>query len=123
MISDMIVEFGFENLDVWKKSISMTTDIYRHFKESRDYGFKDQITRSALSIPSNISEGYERISVKEKCHFYNIAGASTGELRTQIFVGIEIGYIPLEIGKNWIQQTREISSMLVGLIKSIQNKC
>jgi len=114
-----MVEFGFENLDVWKKAISLTTEIYKYFKDSKDFGFKDQITRSALSIPSNISEGYERNSVKEKQHFYNIAAASTGELRTQIFVGIEIGYIIPEIGKAWIQETRNISSMTIGLIKSL----
>jgi S23 ribosomal protein. len=58
-----------------------------------DYGFKDQITRSGLSIPSNIAEGEEREYVKDQLRFLNIAKSSTAELITQIYIGIEIGYI------------------------------
>ena len=47
---------GFEQLDVWKRSSKLCTEIYKHFQHVNDFGFKDQITRSALSIPSNIAE-------------------------------------------------------------------
>jgi len=60
---------GFEQLEVWKRSSKLCTDIYKHFKNGKDYGFKDQITRSALSIPSNIAEGEERESLKENLRF------------------------------------------------------
>jgi four helix bundle protein len=49
-----------ENLDVWKRSCRMSVDIYKYFQESKDFGFKDQITRSSLSIASNIAEGMEK---------------------------------------------------------------
>jgi len=78
---------GFENLDVWQRSVALSVEIYKHFRDNKDFGFKDQITRSSLSIPSNISEGYERKSIKEKNHFYSIAKGSAGELWTQISVG------------------------------------
>ncbi|QEP43511.1 four helix bundle protein [Ectothiorhodospiraceae bacterium BW-2] len=80
----------FEDLEVWKRSARLSAEIYKHFAESRDYGFKDQITRSGLSIPSNIAEGMERSSNKEKAHFLDIAKGSCAELRTQIYIGIEI---------------------------------
>ena len=52
----------FEDLDVWKRAMKLSTNIYKELKNLKDYGFKDQITRSGLSIPSNIAEGFERTS-------------------------------------------------------------
>ena len=57
---------AFEDLDVWKRSAGLSADIYKVLSDLKDYGFKDQITRSGLSIPSNIAEGLERRSDKEK---------------------------------------------------------
>ena len=111
---------AFEDLEVWKKSARLSGDIYKELKSLKDFGFKDQITRSGLSIPSNIAEGTERTSSKETMNFLSYAKGSCAELRTQIYIGIDIGYIPKEKGTTWIQVTKEISAMLVGLIKSIQ---
>jgi len=91
-------------------------------KSVTDYGFKDQISRSGLSIPSNIAEGVERNSPKETVNFLSYAKGSCGELRTQIYIGMKIGYIAKESGNKWIQETREISAMLVGLSDSIKAK-
>ena len=66
----------------------------------KDFGFKDQITRSSLSIPSNIAEGMERSTEKEKARFLEIARGSAAELRTPIMIGIEIEYINKETGGN-----------------------
>ena len=60
----------FEDLDVWKRAMKLSTNIYKELKNLKDYGFKDQITRSGLSIPSNIAEGFERTSNKESVNFY-----------------------------------------------------
>ncbi len=89
-------------------------------KQLTDYGFKDQITRSGLSIPSNIAEGMERSSGKEKVNFLSYAKASCAELRTQIYIGVKINYISKVTGKKWIEETKEISAMIVGLTKSIK---
>ncbi|RIZ55049.1 four helix bundle protein [Vibrio sp. PID23_8] len=110
----------FEELKVWQKASRLTVDIYKHFVESKDFGFKDQITRSALSIPSNIAEGFERRSSKEFKLFLSYSKGSSGELRTQIYIGIEIGYIPTQTGKDWLLEVEEISKMLSGLMKSIK---
>ena len=107
----------FEDMDVWKRSSRLSVAIYQHFADLKDYGFKDQITRSSLSIPSNIAEGIERITAKEKRNFLNYSKGSCAELRTQIYIGIEIGYIPRDVGMTWVIETEEISSMLNGLMK------
>jgi four helix bundle protein len=110
----------FEDLDVWKRGARLSANIYKELAKIQDFGFKDQITRSGLSIPSNIAEGIERESNKDCMRFLQYAKGSCGELRTQIYIGIDIGYIGDTIGKKWIQETRELSAMLVGLIRSKQ---
>jgi four helix bundle protein len=108
----------FEDLEVWRRSVKLSANIYKNLFKLRDFGFKDQITRSGLSVPSNIAEGFERGSQKECVVFLSYAKGSCGELRTQIYIGSEIGYIDPEIGKVWVKEVREISSMLAGLIKT-----
>ena len=98
----------------------MSAELYRHFSNIKDYGFRDQITRAGLSIPSNIAEGYERSSDKELANFLNYAKGSAGELRSQIYIGIEVGYIAADKGKIWIKEIQEISKMLYGLMKNIR---
>jgi four helix bundle protein len=111
---------GFEDLDVWVRSKSLSADLYITLTYLKDYGFRDQITRSGLSIPSNIAEGYERDSIREKKQFFNYAKGSAGELRTQIYIGIEVGYIQPDKGREWLKETEELSRMLYGLINSIK---
>ena len=107
----------FEDLEVWKRACRLCVEIFKALKECRDSGFKDQITRSVLSIPSNIAEGYERGSNKDAIKFFYYAKGSAGELRTQIYIGMEIGTIHKQTGLSWIQEAQEISKMLSGLIK------
>jgi four helix bundle protein len=111
---------AFEDLEVWKKAARLSGNIYKELKVLKDFGFKDQITRSGLSIPSNIAEGIERNSNKEAINFLSYAKGSCAELRTQIYIGIDIGYIQKETGMAWVVETKEISAMLVGLMNSIK---
>lgn len=104
-----------ERLDVWKRACRLSTEIYKNFIDSKDFGFKDQITRSSLSIPSNIAEGMEKESNKEKIRFIEIAKGSTAELITQIYIGIEINYIEKKLGLKWTKELDEILKMLTGL--------
>ncbi len=111
----------FEDLEVWKRAARLSSEIYREMASLTDFGFKDQITRSSLSIPSNIAEGFERESQKECIAFLSYAKGSCGELRSQIYIGMDIGYIGKEKGRGWIKTAKEISSMLSGLIKTKKN--
>jgi len=108
----------FEDLEVWKRATRLSGNIYKELRGLKDYGFKDQITRSGLSIVSNIAEGFERGSQRENIMFLSYAKGSSGELRTQIYIGVDIGYVDKTLGSEWLKEAREISSMLSGLIKT-----
>ena len=107
----------FEDMDVWKKSSRLSVSIFRELADLKDFGFKDQITRSGLSIPSNIAEGLGRSSDKEKRNFLNYAKGSCAEFRTQAYIGMEVGYIPKDVGKEWISESLKIAGMVTKLMK------
>lgn len=109
---------NFEKLEVWQKATQLSTAIYRELMNLKDYGFRDQITRSSLSIPSNIAEGFERGTQKECVNFLNYARGSCGELRTQIHIGMAIGHVKPEKGERWKDEAQRTSSMLSSLIKT-----
>jgi len=88
--------------------------------KTADYGMKDQMTRSAVSISSNIAEGAERDSKQEFIRFLHIAKGSAAELRTQTYIAYKIGIINNVIQKELTEELKKISSMLHNLIKSIK---
>jgi four helix bundle protein len=98
-----------ETLDVWKRSCKLSVVIYKYFLDFKDYGFKEQITRSSLSIASNIAEGIEKDSIKDKLRYLNIAEGSISELITQVYIGMEIGFIEKENGIIWKNELNELS--------------
>jgi four helix bundle protein len=108
----------FEDLEVWKRSARLSADIYKSLATLKDFRFKDQVTRSGLSIPSNIAEGFERRSEKDCIRFLSIARGSSAELRTQIMIGMDVEYIEAGIGSKWLNETRSISAMLTSLIQT-----
>ncbi|WP_421710981.1 four helix bundle protein [Alcanivorax sp.] len=110
----------FEKLEVWQRSVELSVEVYEHFAGHRDFGFRDQITRSSLSLPSNIAEGYERLSDREKALFLNYAKGSAGELRTQVHIGSRIGYIPEDVGSRWIDEVEQLSRMLFAIIRTMK---
>jgi len=75
-----------EELDVWKSGTQVAIRVYELLKGCRDFGLKDQMTRAAVSIPSNIAEGAERDSIKEFIRYLHIAKGSAAELRTQVYI-------------------------------------
>ncbi|WP_300366235.1 four helix bundle protein [Hydrogenimonas sp.] len=107
-----------ETLDVWKMACVLSSDIYIGLRDCKDFGFKDQITRSGLSVASNIAEGVERDSDKESWRFLDIAQASAAELKTQIYIGMKIEYIDHKSGKNWLKETDRIHMMIKSLKRS-----
>ena len=112
---------GFEQLEVWQRSIVLSAKVYQVMADCRDYGFRDQITRSGLSIPSNIAEGMERQTAADKIKFLDYARGSAGELRTQAIVGAKAGLLPEAISNKWVEECREISAMIQGLIRSLRS--
>jgi four helix bundle protein len=80
----------FEDIIAWQKAKVMTLKIYSYFKDSRDYGFKDQICRASVSVMNNIAEGFERKSDNEFMHFLYIAKSSCGEVRSMLYLAEEL---------------------------------
>lgn len=112
-----------EELDVWKKSIDLVTEIYSitcKFPQTETYGLVSQMRRSAISIPSNIAEGCSRFSDKETLKFISIAMGSLSELQTQIIISNNLGYI--NTCDIIMENCAEIKKMLIGLTKYLNNK-
>ncbi len=115
----------FEEIEVWKQSRNLVKEIYlitSQEKFSKDFGFKDQIRRSSISIPSNIAEGYERKSNIEFIRYLFIAKGSAGELRTQIYLAHDLHYIDEMTCKDLLSKSEEISKSLSGFIKYLDSK-
>ena len=108
----------FEDLEIWKEGIRLALKTYEALKSCKDFGFKDQIQRAAVSIPSNISEGFERQTNKEFIQFLYIAKGSCGELRTQTYLGYQLQYIKEDDYIVILEKTKSLSSMLGSFIKA-----
>jgi four helix bundle protein len=112
---------NFQKLRVWQVAKDLAVEIYKITQRKdfiKDFGFRDQIQRSAISIPSNISEGDELDTDRQSIKFFYIAKASAAELLTQILIGKEIGYIDSQEADKYMNDCRVISVMLTKLIKA-----
>ncbi len=114
-----------KNLEVWKKSIQLVTDIYyisKKFPKEEMYGLTNQIRRSAVSIPSNIAEGAARKSTKEFIQFLYIALGSHSELETQLIISCNLNFINTKQKDDLLIPMMEIGKMLIGLINYLKTK-
>ncbi|NBU10384.1 MAG: four helix bundle protein [Verrucomicrobia bacterium] len=109
---------SFENLEVWKLSCRLAVVVCKTVGESKHFALRDQMMRAVISIPSNIAEGYERDSDPDFIRFLRIAKGSAAELRPQCYIAIELALFPKEQLQFFIQECREVSAMLQGLIRA-----
>lgn len=107
----------FEDLEVWKESMRLAEKLYNQLKDCHNFALRDQIQRSALSIPSNIAEGFERNSNKEFIRFLSIAQGSCAELRTQLYLVKRIKLFDSDLIQEYINRSRDISAMIARLIQ------
>jgi len=113
---------ALNELKVWTRSKTFAAAIYKSLSNCKDRSFKDQITRAAVSIPSNIAEGYERGSKREFAYYLRIAKGACAEVRTQLQIGEEIGFIEEVISCELQSESLQISKMLQGLINHCNKK-
>ncbi|MBL8132285.1 MAG: four helix bundle protein [Anaerolineae bacterium] len=114
---------GFEKLIAWQKARELTRVIYDATQRgsfSRDFGLASQMQRAAVSIMSNIAEGYERDNRKEYLRFVLIAKASCAELRSQLYVALDAGYLSEPEFASLVQQAQEVGRILGGLRVSLK---
>ena len=117
---------NFENLEVWKRGCRLAVHVCVAAHGSKEFELKNQITRSSLSIPSNIAEGAERRSNADFARFLEYSKGSCGELRTQLMVHHEVcrelGIESFNKTSEMIEETRELSKMLGSLIDKLVTK-
>ncbi len=105
----------FEDLIIWQKGVEMAVLVYNLFKDSKDFGFRDQVQRSSVSISSNIAEGYDRQSNNEFIRFLRIAKSSCAELRTQLIIAQKVEIVV--ISNDVIEETKILSAMIQKMIE------
>ena len=112
----------FEDLYIWQQSIQFVKEIYSVTAQEPmkyDFGLKDQMRRCSISIPSNIAEGFERRSRREYLNFLNIAKGSAGEIRSQLHVAYEVGYLSMEEHGRLCEVAKFLSGSITNHMKSI----
>ncbi len=110
----------FEDMIAWQKSRKLVRDTYKAFINCRDSGFKDQIQRAAVSVLSNIAEGFESGTRLEFLNYLYIAKASAGEVRAQFYAAADIGYLNIETFKYLNNSATECSKLISSFIKSLK---
>jgi four helix bundle protein len=116
---------NYKELKVWQKSYQSCLEVYKitkGFPKEEVYGLTSQIRRAAVSVPSNIAEGYGRKTTPEYIRSLYIAYGSNCELETQVLLSYDLGYIKDEYMKKIQEEIGEVERMLKALIKSLENK-
>jgi four helix bundle protein len=110
---------GYRSLAVWRRSRALAIEVYRVTASGAfrgEWAIRDQIRRSALSVPSNIAEGSARGSDPDRARFYLFARGSLAELSTQADIAAAVGLLDAEVEKVWQSECGELGAMLTGLI-------
>lgn len=115
----------YEDLEVWKEAIALVKMIYEltyAFPKEEMFGLTSQIRRSATSIPSNIAEGQQRDTLKDYLRYLSIAMGSHGELKTQLIIASELGYIQSNEFGRILLQSDKVGRMLRRLQQALKTK-
>jgi len=115
----------FEDLIAWQKARRLTQQIYKATNQGKfagDYGLKDQIRRAAVSSMSNVAEGFERGGLVEFQRFLAIAKGSCAELRAQLYVALDVGYLDVKGFESLMAQAVEVGRIIGGLRSSVDRR-
>lgn len=110
----------FEDIYAYQKAEILTVEVYKVFGKSKDFGFRDQICRAAVSVMNNIAEGFERRTNKEFINFLYIAKGSSGEVRSMIYLAKKLDYINEAEQQQFVKLSAEVSGLIMRLIMSIR---
>lgn len=112
----------FEDMMVWQKARELVRETYRALQSCKDYGFRDQIQRAAISVLSNIAEGFERGTKQEFLNYLYIAKGSVGEVRAQLYAASDVGYINIQTFKYLKGLAEECSKLLSSFIYKLKTE-
>jgi len=111
---------SYEDLEVWRRSRILAVEVLRAFRDCRDYGLRDQITRAAVSVPSNVAEGAERNGVAEFHQFLGYSKGSLAEPRTQLMIASDLDYLSSDLADRLLDEASQLSRMLYRLSESLK---
>ncbi|MBU6321492.1 MAG: four helix bundle protein [Patescibacteria group bacterium] len=110
----------FEDLVMFKKARELASEVYWALGSCKDYGFRDQIQRASVSVVSNIAEGFESGSKQEFLNYLYIAKASAGEVRAQLYVAHDIGYLNIQTFKYLKENAESCSRLIASFIRRLK---
>lgn len=110
----------FEDIESWKEARNLVKDIYAVFRDCKDYGFKDQIQRAAVSVMTNISEGFDRGTNKEFVQFLTISRGSLSEVRSLCYAAMDIGYLDDKQATAIMDKSIKLSNLINGFIRYLK---
>lgn len=111
----------FEDIEAWKEGRKLVVQVYNALSKCKDYGFRDQIQRAAISITSNIAEGFDRGTNKEFIQFLTIARGSVSEVKSQGYNAMDLGYVGGEEFDKMYQECTTVSNLINGFIRYLRN--
>lgn len=112
----------FEDLLVWQNARTLNRDIYSSTVGWKDYELKDQIRRASVSVSSNIAEGFDRGSKVDFARFLYIARGSVSEVRSQLYLALDLGYLDLTKFKSLYDQTDYLVRQLALFTSKLKSK-
>jgi four helix bundle protein len=111
----------FEDIESWRDARELVRDVYVLFSSCRDYGFRDQIQRAAISSMSNIAEGFDRGSNKEFIQFLIIARGSVSEVKSLSYAAHDLLYIDEISMKRLLQRCTQLGNLINGFVRYLRN--
>ena len=115
----------FEDLWIWQQARELVKEIYQDFRRgapSKDFGFRDQIQRAAVSIMNNIAEGFERSTDADFARFLDLAKGSCGEVRSMYYTAEDLGYVDSTTAEARRSKAKQISAGIASLAKHLRKK-
>ena len=113
---------SFEDLRIWQEARVLVKEVYSDFRDNRDFGFRDQIQRAAVSIMNNTAEGFERKSDADFARFLDIAKGSSGEVRSMYYTATDLACVSEDTAKKRQTRATNISSGIGALTKHLRKK-
>ena len=113
---------GFEELIIWQKARVLVKEIYSVMAPVRDYGFSGQIQRAAVSVMNNIAEGYDSGTTRMLENFFNISSVSCGEVRSMLYIAMDLNYLEQEKAVKLMEDCRIIAAGIKSFVRKMKNR-
>ena len=112
----------FEDCIAWQKAQDLTVEVYRQLAPLKDFGFKDQMQRAAVSVSNNIAEGFDRLTINDFIRYLGIAIGSANETKSMAYLANRLGYFTEDQKSQLVERSEEIIRIIWGLIRSLRSQ-